>query len=186
MKRNSDHIFDEMLVLQAQQGDNQALTLLVRRWHKKLYGYAYKTTNNSSIAEDIVQESWQAIVKGLKNLKDPALFRPWIYRIVNNKAVDWIRKQQKERSLMEKELKDHKEPMEEDEVPDDALFVLKQALKSLPEDQRFILSMHYLERLSVKHMAKVLDIPEGTVKSRLFNARKYLKKKYEETKQESE
>ena len=93
MNRNADDILNELLVIRAQRGDESALQLLVRRWHPKLMLHARKLTEREDVAADVVQEGWVAIFRGLHRLKDPATFLGWIYQIVHNKSIDWIRSQ---------------------------------------------------------------------------------------------
>jgi len=180
-----EKIFDELLVIRSQGGDREALSLLIKRWNRKMMSKAYILTNDYDACGDIVQECWYAIVKSINKLQDPKLFGVWVYRIVQGKSVDWIRDRQKQRRTVETEKADNHfsgitPPLTSIDKSDqeEAISNLRIALKKLPADQQFILSLHYLENHPVVEIGKILKIPTGTVKSRLFNARKNLLKTF--------
>ncbi len=174
MNNRSDHILDELLVLQAQDGDAKSLTILVTRWHKKLVAYCYHQTNDLEVSKDLVQECWQAILKGIGSLKDPAKFRVWAFRIVHNKAISWIRSVQRERAMEEEVLYEANQRKVDD--PDYA--PLRRAVNRLPADQKTTLTLFYHHDYSLKEISEILNVSIGTVKSRLFNARQKLKENY--------
>ncbi len=177
MKKKPDQIFDELLVLKYRTGDKKAMSLLIKRWHDKIKRQITRHTYEQQVAEDIAQEVWEAILKSIYNLREPALFGIWAMRIATRKAIDWIRLQQKEREMQRaNELMDDTEGDEEEPI-----LLLQQALKELPEDQRMILLLFYLEKYSVAEVATIIEVPTGTVKSRLFRARQHLKEIIKET-----
>ena len=178
MNNRSDKILDELLVLQAQDGDNKSLAILVKRWHKKLVAYCYKQTNDLDVSKDLVQESWQAILKGIKTLKDPAKFRVWAFRIVHNKVVNWIREIQKERILEKEVIQETEYTLEEE--PD--FGPIKRAINQLPENQKTILTLFYHHNYSIQDIGEILKLSNGTVKSRLFYARLKVKEYYQSIK----
>ena len=111
----------------------------------------------------------------MNTINDPARFRVWATSIVYNKSIDWIRRQQKQREVIQNQ------PPEliEDQVDVNKEELVSVALKKLPKQQQLILSMFYSDDYSVSDIAKILKLPAGTVKSRLFNARKKLKETME-------
>jgi len=182
MTRTSRDILDEWLVLRCQEWDAEALRELVQRYQPRIWRHALYLTGQHEATGEVVQETWVAIVRGLPRLRDPAAFRPWAYRIVSRRSADWIRRRQRDRARTE-EAADPKEaaaalqpaPVGEcDELPE-----LRRAIRNLPAHLRSVLSMHYHDGLSVKEIAFALDIPPGTVKSRLHNARNTLKETLE-------
>lgn len=175
MNNRSDQILDELLVLQAQDGDRKSLTILVTRWHKKLVAYCYKQTNDLEVSKDLVQESWQAIIKGIGKLKDPAKFRVWAFRIVHNKVVSWIREMQKERMLKQDAINETEISIEEE--PD--FGSIRRAVNRLPENQKNLLTLFYHHNYSVHEIGEILNLSNGTVKSRLFYARQKVKEYYQ-------
>ncbi len=178
MKTNSDKIFDEWLVLQFQSGKEKALGLLAKRWNHKIIRQAYRHTKNIEASKDIAQESWYSIVRGLTGLRNPQSFGVWALSIASKKSVDWIRANQKERKHEDYKREAQKEFNSEsdDNTKQVKINAVRKAMKDLPDEQRMVLSLFYLEEYSLKEIAKIMNVPSGTVKSRLFNAREKLKK----------
>lgn len=165
-------------MLLAQAGDEKAPELLAERWHHRILGHAARLVADGDAARDVAQEAWIAIARGLSRLRDPARFRAWAYRIVANKSRDWIRREQSRRGAYLKFAESARQ--ESSRTHDDRLDALTRALVGLPEEQHAILAWFYLEDMSVREIADVLSIPEGTVKSRLFYAREALRASVEE------
>ena len=103
-----------------------------------------------------------------------------MFRIVSNKSANWIKDQQKQRQLIHETDVELVSPATTEETTD--VDIIKHALNQLPAKSRTILSMFYLDKSSVKDIAEIMSLSEGTVKSRLFYARKMLKEKFEEIK----
>ena len=181
MTRSLQSIQDELLVLRSQGGDEKALELLIKRWQVRLWRHARRLTGRGDAAWDVLQEKLLAIVKGLRRLDDPALFRTWAYRIATNKCADWTRKQQRDRRLVEVAAQNYELPNTKDNEPNHDEQRLHVAMGDLSGNQQTILVMHYLEEMGIAEIAVALDIPAGTVKSRLFHARKQLKELLERT-----
>lgn len=179
MRTRAD-ILNELLVLQAQNGEKQAFELLVQRWHHSLYRRAVRLTGNEESARDIVQEVWLAATKGLRRLNDPAKFRGWIYRIVGNKCADHVRKRQVDRRLEAHVVHTAGRVPTNVAEANEMIGSLRTEIRRLPEQQRTVLTLFYLEEMAVREIALILGIPEGTVKSRLYNARKVLKEALED------
>lgn len=187
MRRTPDDIQDEWLVLRAQEGDAEAFSSLVVRWQPRLSAFAWRLTGEREAVGDVVQDAWTAIVRGLPRLVDPAAFRTWAYRVVRNLCADRTRRRvvarRKDRTLRVSS------PASWDEAASDGpsrsnddLHYVREAIARLPGDQRVALSLHYLEGMSIAEVAEVLDVPEGTVKSRLHHARSALKRILERVK----
>ena len=172
MKESKDQVLDELLVIEYQSGDKKAMTILFKRWNMKLIKQGYWYTNNLQAAQDIAQDSWMAIMRNIHKLKDTSKFKAWALTIGRRKAMDWFRSQKKER--LNKEDLVFSQPPEEGSLSEKT-FAINKALMILPPDHRSILTLYYFEELSVKTIAKIHEIPEGTVKSRLFQARNKLK-----------
>ena len=169
MKKKYQHTaFDNLLIVQCQQRDEKAFNLLVNRWHERLLRHAIRTVRDVNSAKDIVQNAWISISKNIRSLKNPVHFGPWALRIVYHKSIDHLRKQKK--TVKEWQ------PQQKDTEYEKKLETILAKLNELPEKHRLILSMFYLEEMPVAEIAYILSIPPGTVKSRLFSARKYFKK----------
>jgi RNA polymerase sigma-70 factor (ECF subfamily) len=183
MRRTHEDILDELLVLQCQEGDAAALRKLVGRWHPRLTRLAWRLTAEREVVRDIVQDAWLAIVKGLNRLDDPSRFRTWAYRIVRNKCADWSRRGAAGRNAA-KELRGvaATAALSNNAGPAGELSEVRRALAGLPAEQRAMLSLHYLDGIGLSEVARVLGVPKGTVKSRLFHARARLRDSLERMK----
>jgi len=176
---HADRAQDEFLVLQCQLGDEDAFRALVDRWQPKLLRHARYFTRQADAAKDVAQESWIAIVKGLGSLQDPARFRPWAFRIVANKARDWVRREDSRRKAAGRAAAETAATDEPAAAHGPVERVLG-GLAALEPSHRSILTLYYLEGMSVGEIAEALGIPDGTVKSRLFHARDALRARLEE------
>ena len=166
--RPVEQLIDEILVLDCQSGRVKALEILVSRWQKRLWQYAYNLTGDTDAAWDITQDSWLGIIKGLRKLNDPANFKAWAYRITTNKSIDWIKKN---KAVKQTSIEEIQVPQQQEKKD----IGIKELLKKLDIRKRAVLSLYYFEQLSVPEISVALKIPAGTVKSRLANARKELK-----------
>ncbi|MEP1034159.1 sigma-70 family RNA polymerase sigma factor [Ekhidna sp.] len=174
--KTSDQIIEEWLVINCQAGDRKAFELLVKRWNPKMLGRVYHTTKDASASQDIVQEAWIAIIKKIKTLHDPGAFQGWSLRIATNMAIDWIRSNQTNRKREEIRKVVQIEFAEKTNRPDEeTIGALKQAIDQLPKEQQVVIKLFYQENLSMITISGLLDLPLGTVKSRLFRGREYLK-----------
>ena len=178
MDETPGRILDEYLVSLSQAGSSDALDGLARRWTPRLLRYAARVLGGSDSAEaarDVVQETWIGVIRGLRGLRDPAQFPPWIYGIATRKCADAIRANTRRRRLNAQETADEsfgpvENPTTEQQID------LTTAIRELPPMHRAVVHLFYREELSVEEIASVLSIPTGTVKSRLHHARDALKR----------
>lgn len=166
---------DANLVEQFQSGNVNALTLLVKRWHKEFCKKAYWIVKDADQSKDIAQDSWNTILTKIKDLKDPNSFGSWAMRIVYSKALDAIRETNKNRFKQEQLAKKH--PIEVDvyENNSEIKIELLKAIGRLSSAHQIVLKLFYVEEYSLKEIADLLGVSTGTVKSRLFHARENLK-----------
>ena len=172
MDRPVEQLVDEILVMDCQRGSVKALEILVSRWQKRLWQYAYNLTSNADASWDITQESWLSIIKGLRKLQDPARFKAWAYRITTNKSIDWIRKSKAVKQTSIDEIEQQQSSPKKDTG-------LKELLEKLDVEKKVVLNLYYFEQLTVSEISVALKIPKGTVKSRLYSARRELKELYQ-------
>lgn len=178
MAQTPDRILDELLVIGCQRGDLNAFQQLVSRWHDRLKRHAWHLTGDSDASAEIVQDAWVVIVRTIRKLKEPTSFRGWAFRIVSNKSADWIRRQTRQRTL-QSDLENRHDDGGSDSQSHNRASEIQAGLQKLPEVNRQILSLKYLDDLSTREIAETLNIPVGTVKSRLFHAREQLKQRLE-------
>ena len=175
---HKEGIKDELLVLRCQEGDAAAFEELLERWQDRLWRHAWRLTGDEDAAWDAMQETWLNISRDIRRLRSPAAFRAWAYRIATNKCKDWIRKEARTHQAAEH----YSEEVSRAEIPQNSLTLKEQseslsdAISRLPGKDRTILSLKYEEDFDIAEIAAILDIPEGTVKSRLHYAREHLKK----------
>ena len=120
--------------------------------------------SSSADAEDILQETYLAAFRGFSALRNPDAFLPWILGIARRKTADWYRVQARRKEI----LLDHL-PETADDLPENN--AVEETLNTLPERDRLMLRLFYQEMLSQKQISAKLQIPEGTVKSRMSAAR---------------
>ena len=168
----SGRVFDELLVLHVQNGDRRALERLASRWQPRLLRSARRFTGDDELAREAVQECWLGITTGLKKLKDPARFPAWAFTILRRRCADRIKAHAAHRPRSD-ELTEANAPVISPRGEDQA--ALRQAFDSLPEDQRIAATLYFVERLKLDEISAATGVPLGTVKSRIFTARKTLK-----------
>src|SRR4051812_25066762 len=166
-------ILDEYLVVSARAGDRRAFDLLARRWHPKLVAHAWRLTGDGEIAREAAQEGWIEIVRGLARLRDERAFPAWAYRIVSRRCAAQIRRVQARRALGVAIAAEPDGGPPED--PGDGLLRLRAAVRALPEGQRAAIALFHFEDMSIAETAVALDVPVGTVKTRLMHARRALR-----------
>lgn len=174
MDRSQDQIFDELLVLFAQGGDADALEELVQRWIPRLSRHA-AYMSSSAAAPDILQDALLAIARGIRSLDDPARFGAWAQRIVSNKCADWVRAQRQDRGRQSTQPLDAIDQRTERPSSADHVDAVREALRRLPPDRRALLALRYADGLTDTAIAEAMDIPVGTVKSRMHAAREELR-----------
>lgn len=163
------------IVKQAQAGCQEALRALVTRYHTPALRAAQIILGDPQDAEDTVQEVWIQVLHSIGSLRDPNRFNAWLYRMVRNTALR--KRQQRATKLSDMALQEDlvREQAETNSHLETMLW-LPIALHSLSGKDYFVTSLHYFNGLSVEEIAQLLEVPLGTVKSRLFHARKILKK----------
>ncbi len=177
MPRGPDRIFDEYLVVMSQGGSREALAVLVQRWSPRLQRYCARLLRSQELGEDVMQEVWISALGGFARLSDPARFPAWIYAIATRRCADAVRGRVRSRRLTAgiSALQAIDAPANGRQSRPEPGRDLSAAIERLPLDQRLTVSLHYAEDLSVEEVAAVLNVPPGTVKSRLHHARIALK-----------
>jgi len=180
MQRGPERVFDEYLVAASQAGSRAAFDALARRWTPRLLRYAARTLgpgrDSAETVRDVVQETWLGAIRGLHRLADPVQFPAWIYAITTRKCADAIRKAVRARRLNASLQAEAATKPRGSETDTAAELDLASGIAGLPQDQRAVVYLFYGEDLGIEEIAATLDIPAGTVKSRLHHARNALKR----------
>ena len=174
---------DELLIARAQRGERAAFDRLVMKHQDRAYTYAFRLTRNAETAADVVAEAFLRIHNALPNFKGQSSFKTWLYRILTNCFLD-LRKREKARphgslDAMTDSAEGEMAFQIEDPAPNPEELAQKgargdavqAALAAMPEYQRAMIVMYHAEDMSYEDMAAALDLPVGTVKSRLNRAR---------------
>ena len=174
---------DATLISRAADGDKGAFDQLVRKYEGRAYQYAYRLTRNPDDAADIVIEAFVRVNSALKNFRGQSAFGTWLYRIITNCSLDLRKKDKSHRNVsLDQTMNVNGSEVErqlEDEAPGPVEIVEKNAreeavqsaLQKMPEYQQAMLVMYHVEMLSYEEISEALDLPIGTVKSRLNRAR---------------
>ncbi len=174
---------DAMLVARAKRGDGNAIDDLIRKHSTRAYQYAYRLTRNTEEASDVVAEAFVRVYKAIHTFKGTSAFTTWLYRILTNCFLD-IRKREKSRPCTSLDTYGSagdtgiiaqiesvgRGPVEEMERHAKES-TMQTAVADLPSYQRAIIMMYHVQMLSYEEMASILELPIGTVKSRLNRAR---------------
>lgn len=169
---------DESLMERVQKGETHLLELLIKRYEKPLFAYAYRVVQQRSAAEDAFQETFLRVFRKRDSYRPGAPFRPWLYTICLNTCRDALRARSRR---------------PEAELDKAALFVpdaqpgpetlsgqavmaarIKDAIDKLPEKQREVFLLAYYQQMQYPEISEILEIPVGTVKSRMFHASRFL------------
>ncbi len=178
----------ERIVLAVKNGEDGAAAALYDAFHKDLYYHILKTVNDPQLAEDLLQDTFMEILKSINDLEAPAAFLSWSRQIAYHKCTAYYKKR---REVLADENEDGLsvfDTVEEDSaefIPDEALDkddlkrTIHAMIAELPAEQRSALLMRYFDEMSVKEIAEVQGVSEGTVKSRLNYGRKSIKQAVE-------
>jgi RNA polymerase sigma-70 factor (ECF subfamily) len=177
VNRSSQEILDELLVMRCRRGDPAAWNRLVERWNDRLLYYVRRLIDHEQDAANVLQDAWLSAFRGIRSLRDGARLAPWLYTIARRTAMDYFRAEYGRR---EASMPDSPAdlPAEEDDGQlqmENAEFI-HQGLKQLGLPEREVLTLYFLEDLTVGEVAELLGVPPGTVKSRMFKARSDLRR----------
>lgn len=178
---------DAQLVALARGGDYSAYEVLVRRYQRRIYALVYNMTSNKEDTEDLVQDVFVKAYRVLHGFKGNSSFYTWIYRIAVNRTINFLHKRKRrgssvslddvdqavERDPALVELRSRESPVRDVSISE-LQNKLNAALQTLSEDHRTVVVMHDIQGMQHAEIASILNCSEGTVRSRLFYARKQL------------
>ena len=176
----AEAILSELLVLRCKRGDAEGWRQLVRHWEKRLLYYLRRLLNDERDAWDVLQQTWIDVFRNLRTLENPRALRPWLYRIAYRKAISCRRAETADRtpaSTAESTLDDVPDPASEaDDFAFETAEQVHHALDRLSLAHREVISLFFLEEMSIEEISAVLSVPAGTVKSRLHYAKLELRR----------
>ncbi len=170
---------DKMLVIQCQQGNTDSFRQLYQNYQPKVRSTLYQLCGKNRL-DDLVQEVFLRVWKNLPKLRQTAYFSTWLYRITWNVATDERRQFAKYNSAIAEDLTEIETCLSRHQDSPDLMQlhyqdVVQRGLRSLSLEHRAVLVLHDLEDLPQKEVADILQLPTGTVKSRLFYARQAIR-----------
>ena len=173
------------IVTDARDSVDGAFEKLYKETIKFSYGIACSILKNEEDIEDALQNSYMYVAKSIKNLKNPESFEGWLSTIVRHECQKYIAKRKRISDVFASVLSSKKhELLSSETVPYELIEkrtvyeAVRRMVDSLPEDKRACIVLYYFEQISLPEIAQILGIPEGTVKSRLYSARKILEKEF--------
>jgi RNA polymerase sigma-70 factor, ECF subfamily len=179
---NNRQLKDTTLIERTLSGDNGAFDMLVTRYRDRIFSLAFHMLSNAEEAEDIAQEVFVRAYRNLGKFRQESSFYTWLYRIAVNIVYTQAKKNTRRRVLYDEAFKEREylqpHSFDSPETVAQAGEVREMILKAINQlDPRFrqVIILKELEGLDVSEVAKLLGLPEGTVKSRLFRAREDLK-----------
>ena len=180
---------EQLLLARCKQGNRVAFDDLMRRYEKKVYNFAYRLCGNYDEANDIAADTFVRIYNALPNFRGDSSFITWLFRITTNVYLD-LRKRERarphqsleeiielEETTVSRQIEDTAPKPDELAEMHERTNILQTAINTLPDYQRMMIVMYHTEGQSYEEIAAALDLPIGTVKSRLNRARLSLRDK---------
>ena len=165
---------DELLAVRCQLGEPAAFDELIARWHAPLWSFVRRLAGDDDAAREIFQDVWVRVIRGIARLRDGSKLRAWLFGIARRTLMDRLREQYAKPTDPEIDMDEIAADTWTDEA-DANLQALDDSLARLPIVEREVLTLFYLEELSLSEVAEALRVPVGTIKSRLFRARQMLR-----------
>ena len=167
---------EEQLIQECKKNKRKARNKLYKLYASKLLGICLRYTSNKSEAEDVLHDSFIKIFTKIDQYSGKGSFEGWMKRIVSNTAIQYLRDNAKSRLIFyQNNIEEIHLPEEEGEIPTVDAKELMRIIQLLPDGYRIIFNMYVLEEMSHREIAKTLDISEGTSKSQLYRAKRYLR-----------
>ncbi|NUQ00108.1 MAG: sigma-70 family RNA polymerase sigma factor [Armatimonadetes bacterium] len=159
-----------------QRSDPRGLELLHQRWDRRLFYFARRLSDSDEQARDAAQEIWVEIARGVHQVREPARLTAWVYQVAHHVMVDQLRRsaQRALEPLLDEPVADDPDPAAISFAASEAA-ELHRALDQLSLHHREVIVLHFLEGFSVAEVAALTQAPPGTVKSRIYHAKRILR-----------
>ena len=177
----AERTYRSILVVRCQAGDRAAFEELVALYHPRLRYFLARMVGDDHIADDLLQDVWFDVYRGVARLTDPGAFSAWLYRIARYKAVAELRK--KRQPLSSLEGLDLPDEVDDDDFSAEDAEHVHVALGQLAPEHREVLLLRFIEGMSYEDIALVTRSPLGTVRSRIHYAKRALLRVIEGTRQ---
>jgi RNA polymerase sigma-70 factor, ECF subfamily len=171
---------DSILIKQLQEGDLEALGVLYDRHKDMVYRTALVISADTEVAADLLQDVFLRLHRFASHIDTNRPLEPWLYRMTANLSYTWLKRSRRWlrpiEDMAEWLIGSKKEDTENSLPTNDDSQQIQQAVSALPIPQRVVVVLYYLNDLSLQEISEILDVPVGTVKSRLYYGREALKK----------
>lgn len=174
---DKNKLITQIRILRCQIGDKEAFVELISQYQEPLRYFIENLMQDSKTAEDIIQETWLTVIRKIRTLKEPTAFAPWLYRIARNYCYGKFR--QKHLSIPLDDDIDIPCTMANDEPFYEDITKLHMCLPKLNPVHKEVLILRFLENMSYQEISLITGSNIGTVKSRIYFAKKALKKEME-------
>ncbi|MBU5592172.1 sigma-70 family RNA polymerase sigma factor [Clostridium sp. MSJ-4] len=184
----SEDSIDDIYIFQVYSNDKEkALKLLVEKYSNSLYKFSLHLCKDLKETEELFQDTWVKVFKGLEKFNRDKSFETWLFTIAINTYKDGYRKKKRWlnriKDYFDNDEKDREMAMvpsgegipQKDIIKSEEKEEIRSAVNKLKDEYRILVILYYFERLSYKEISEMLSIPEGTIKSRLNKGRKLLK-----------
>jgi RNA polymerase sigma-70 factor (ECF subfamily) len=173
---------DAQLVTASKNGDQDAFSLLVQRYQRRVFNLVFRMLQNYEEASEITQETFFAAWQGLRSFRGEARFSTWLYRIAYNCALKQLELRKRDQALNQAlQFEQVLETADEGHTAHLAILdnqeMVQEQLSQLPPKYRIVLILRHLQDMTYEEMAEVLVMPVGTIKTHLFRARNLLKER---------
>jgi len=177
---------DSAIVQKALKGNQEAYTVLLKKYRGTIFSLVYRMVKSKDEAEDLVQETFIKAFSALSSFNDEYAFSTWLFKIASNNCIDYLRKKRLQTLSIDKPVeskdgqivKEYPDPIETPEkrlIAHEKTSIIDIAIDSLPKKYRMVIIMRHKEEKSYEEIADELNLPLGTVKARIFRAREKLK-----------
>ena len=167
------------MVADCQNGDRHALDKLVRQMQIPIYNAAYRMLGNPEEAADVTQTTFLKVFENIQQYNPKYRLFSWTYRIAMNEAIDQLKRSNRTESLTEAPIADTDSPQQQAATSQMANEV-QATMMELSEKHRAVITLRHFSECSYEDIGRILQLPEKTVKSRLFSARQQMKSKLQQ------
>lgn len=167
------------LVARSKSGDADAMEFLIKRYQSRVAGYVFVSVGDGQAVEDLCQTIFYKMLLGLRRLNDDEKFEPWLFRIARNACFDYLRRRRLRRIFVPWRIEDNEMCVTESPAdPTNACHIdaFRRALAMLPQKQRELVALLQDDQLTYEQLASITNSSVSSVKSRLFRARRRLRK----------
>lgn len=180
MTRSRELIETDLLALKAKRGDAEALDQLLRQWQTPLWRHLRGLCRDDQTAWDLLQETCLSIARAIRELKRTEAFPAMAYRIARRRYADWVRSDSRQRRTIDAVAdRDQEVGRDSHARPTDEAQKIRDAVARLDDEHRIPIRLAYMEGFAYQEIADMLELPVGTVKSRIFHAKECIRREIE-------